>query len=288
MRPNRPRSPSSSSATRRSSGVVTLRFSAATARRSRARRSARSARRRRSPRRASPRRRPARARAPRGGRPAASAPPTAPERSSVSRTAPPSVPARLIVSVTGAAAIAASARWSASSAASTALGQLGRQQRPRGVVDEHGLARPGAPPARAHRLRAHEPPATPTVPAGACAARRQRDDDLLDRRGSPQRVDAPLQHRPSRQLHERLRYAGSEALAAARGHDQGDCHRLRGCRARAIAGGWRVRESLATCRPPPAGCWPSRRAARRGSSRPPPRPCRARTSARRRGSSWCG
>ena len=145
------RSPSSSSATRRSCGVVTLKFS-----RRRLDDAHRAARALDEPRvvggarRASPRRRRARARARRGGTPAASGSPTGGVRSSVATTRR-SAPASLTVSVIGAAAIAASASASAASAARKCSGV---DERARGVVDDDVVARRRGGQRAAHGLRA--------------------------------------------------------------------------------------------------------------------------------------
>ena len=172
-----------------------------------------------------------------------------------------------------------------------ALEQVHADERAGGVVDEHRLALAGGRERQRDRLRAARASGHRRDALGRLRARRHRDDDLIQVREPGDRVDAPGQQRAPRQLDERLGPAGPQALAAAGGDDQCDDHGRRGFRARGgrACARCRVRESLATwLQPPLAAGWPSRRAARRGSSRPLPRPCRARTSARRRGSSWCG
>ena len=123
--------------------------------------------------------------------------------------------ARLIVSVTGAAAIAASASGRASSAAITASASSRAEQRPRGVVDEHGVA--------AGRSRRARGAPTPSAPARR-PRRRPAGARLRGQAGAPapggsatticsiagqraERVDAPLQQRPAGELDERLRAA---------------------------------------------------------------------------------
>ena len=166
------------SATRRSSGVVTLRFSRGAGTTRTVPPSASTsdgvvggrAERRRRPGRA-------RARARRGGRPAASGPPTARERSSVRDDAPVRRHS-LIVSVTGAAAIAASASRPARRAQrlrrarASPAGARRRGRRPTSPSPARRRAR-RAPSASARAARARR-----CVPAGARDARRQRDDDL--------------------------------------------------------------------------------------------------------------
>ena len=180
-------------------------------------------------------------------------------------------------------AMAASARPSRVSPPSTARASSARQQRPRGVMHEHRIAPPGAA-ASAARTEAERdaPPATPEHPRRRRDPGRQCDDDgstsssarsasmlhcIIGRpRSSTSALGRPA---PSRSPRPAATTSATVMLGGAVAHA-------------AIGPGWalpRAREPRsATWRPrPPSGCWPNRRAARRGSPPPPPRPCRART-----------
>ena len=103
-----------------------------------------------------------------------------------------------------------------------------RDQRTGRVVD-HDMAGPDGAPAP----RARTPSASPRR-ARRCTPRApsrpgQRDHDLVDP-SRAQRIQRPLEHRPTGDLDERLRYRGAEPRAAARGHQQ--CYgprRTHGC-----------------------------------------------------------
>ena len=229
QRARRERWASSSSASARSSGVVTLRFSCAGAHDDHAARPrARPARRRRS-RCASTsvghvQRALERAR---GGRPAASAPPTG-SSGRASRS-------------TDAVAVGALDRVGDGRRGDRRVGSPSRSQR-----GEHRLERarrraaaarrraraPGLD-RRGRRLRAPRAP-TPSAPRRPPrrSRPRARSPPAAARRRSArspstraQRVDAPLQQRAAGQLDERLGAIGPEALAAPGGHDQRDGHR---------------------------------------------------------------
>ena len=213
------------------------------------------------------------------------------ERSSVSCT-PPVASTRLIVSVTGAAAIAASTPLRrASSAAIVRRGELGRQQRPRGVVHEHRIARRRrAASARRTDSERDAPPSTPTTPARRLdvrAAARRRSARSRPRRAARRCSTAASADR-------RARRAPSGGPAASRSPRPAATISATAISKETVAHApvlpspalERAREPVTRPLLQPSGWWPSPRAARRGSSRPRPRPCRARTSARRRGSSW--
>ena len=107
--------------------------------------------------------------------------------------------------------------------------------------------RPAAASAIATDSERQLPPVDAVTPAGAAAPGGQRDDDP---RRSPAcaRTASRLQsqQRASRQLDERLRASCAEALAAAGGDDQCDCHGEGGFRAR----GKRARSLLPRAREP--------------------------------------
>ena len=113
-----------------------------------------------------------------------------------SRTTSPSR-ASLTVSVTGAAAIAPSAPLR-SSARSNAAEELGRDERPGGVVDDDGIARRAPPARRAPSPSGPLPPATPTHAGRGRVARRQRDDDLARSPPRGARRRRPLEQRSAR------------------------------------------------------------------------------------------
>ena len=210
---------SSSSATLRSCGVVTLKFSGATRPPARCRRRARRARRRRWRGRASPRRRRARARARRGGTPAASGSPTGASGPAWATTARSS-PASLIVSGTR----RGDDRRVGAGQRRERVGELVRPTSGRAASwTTTSSARGAASSAGAHRLRARRPAGHAEAARRRGLARRQRDHDLLDPR-RPQRGDAPLQHRATGENDERLGSIGAKAFAAARGHQEGDRH----------------------------------------------------------------
>ena len=224
---------------------------------------------------AAPRHRPRAPRAaPRCGRPGASAPPRAGERSSVCSTT------RAAFGISG----MTNASFVPRPAVGCPLDRVGdrgggdRRRRPRG---RRRGRRPGLRPApgsaaagrrRGSRPARSRPPPGRWRPTGrgwrrrrrlprsgsparsSVVARRRGDDDRAHRLARPEGVERPLDHRPSRQRHESLRAAGSEALPGAGGRD--DCGYCRGS-----TPWWRSA--------PPA--------ARRGTPRRPPRPCRART-----------
>ena len=211
-------------------------------------------------------------RARRGGRPAASGPPTGASGRACGRRRRPA-PASFVVSVTGAAAIAAS---TPSSAVEAALDELRRRASGRAASwTRTGSPSPGAAERVADRVRAlgpardaDGPRRAPRRPAGSATT------ISLDRGHGAQRLERPLEQRAPRNDDERLGSVRPKALATSCGDEEGDGHaRLR---ARPLLGGG----DLLARR--------SRRAARRGRARPPPRPSRARTSARRRGSSSRG
>ena len=190
-------------------------------------RRARSARRRRSPARA-PRARPrAPARAPRGGRPAASAPPTARLRSSVSSTPPPaSTPLdrvgdgrgrdRRVGRGVGVAAPRSRARRAPASSSGRAASWTST-----------GSPSPAAASASAHRLRAHRAALDARVtPSGGARAGGQRDARSARSRLEPRRARrcSTAAAGGPRSSTSAFGPAGPEALAAAGGDDQGDGH----------------------------------------------------------------
>ena len=163
----------------------------------------------------------------------------------------------------------------------------------RGPAPDPGLApprpprAPGAqtPSARAALARRSCPPARP-APAGSAtticsiAATARRASTLHCTSGRPasstSAFGAPAPKRSP------LPAARIRAMGIGLGNP-----RARGRRLAAVAAAC-VKVSLPAATRPrrrPSGWWPSWRAARRGSSRPLPRPCRAHTSALRRGSS---
>ena len=278
----------------RSSGVVTLRFSLGAGTTTITLPPARStARRRRWPREHLARERRARARAPRGGRPAASAPPTA-RCARASRSPRPS-PSTALDRVGDRRGGDRRSRRSSSARAPRAppLDELGVTSGRAASWTSTGSPSAGRGERQAHRLRAHcRRRRTAVTPGGAgaarAAARRRSCSIACDAARSASMLHCSS-GRPASST-SAFGPAGAETLAAAGGHDQRDRHRSgavahAAARPAAIAAACAKPRYLA--RPPPSGCRPSRRAARRGSSRPRPRPCRARTSARRRGSSWC-
>ena len=97
--------------------------------------------------------------------------------------------------------------------------QLGLDQRPRRVVDDDLIRRSRRASAARTDSRARRAAAHADAARGRGDAPRQRDDDLLDP-GRAQRVQRPLDHRPPGDLHERLRTIRAEPRARARGHQE--------------------------------------------------------------------
>ena len=161
------------------------------------------------------------------------------------------------------------ASWTSTSSPAPAAASARRtesEREPAATVDSGSRRRRRGHPARRQRR-----PRSARSPDGAAA----------------QRVDAPLEHRAPGQLHERLGAVGPEALAAPAATISATAISETVAHApyKPSPALERAREPVTRPRLRPSGSWPSRRAARRGSSRPLPRPCRARTSARTRGSS---
>ena len=106
-----------------------------------------------------------------------------------------------------------------------ALDQLGRDERPGGVVDDRGARLRRGGQGVAHRLRAR-PAADHAVGRPLLAGRHGHDHAIAD---AGEHLDAPLEHRASRQNDERLGPVGPKAFAAAAGSDDADDSRPMAC-----------------------------------------------------------